>query len=53
MMLQDEAYERRMLATFETSGSAHLGPGRLMGTNSGPMNAICKDFPINAQGRFV
>lgn len=52
-MLQDEAYERRMLATFETSGSAHLGPGRLMGNSARPMNAICKAFPLNSAGRFA
>jgi hypothetical protein len=53
MMLQDEAQERRMLATFETSGSAHLGPGRLLGNNRNAMTSICKSFPLNAQGRFL
>ena len=53
MMLQDEGYSRRMLATYETNGSAHLGPGRLMGNNQLAMNAICKSFPLNAAGRFV
>lgn len=53
IMLQDEASQRRMLATYETSGSAHLGPGRLMGNHSLAMNAICKSFPLDAAGRFA
>lgn len=53
VMLQDEVRERRMLATYETSGSAHLGPGRLMGNSARPMNSICKTFPLDPAGHFL
>ena len=52
IMLQDEAYERRMLATSETSGSAHFGPGSLIGSAARSMNAKCKPFLLNADGHF-
>lgn len=53
VMLQDEAFERRMLATFETTGSAHAGPAKLIGNNSLEMTSLCKSFPLNQQGHFL
>lgn len=53
VIMQDERGARRMLFTYETDAGAHTGPfTRLAGSRPLPMNAICKSFPINAEGLF-
>ena len=52
VIVQDEGGGRRMLMSFETDGSADVGPLRLFGDARRGMNAICRSFPIDGAGRF-